>query len=261
MNTTSQLSVISASSAQLPALSQSQATLSAISTTSSQLSVHPYNMDTLPVLDVVSPAGVSSVKERWSSRLLEGTLRCMDILVAGVALFFLFPLLFSIALGIRLTSRGPIFFKQARVGLFGETFEMLKFRTMVHDAEDQKRALLHQNEQKGGVIFKMKDDPRITSLGRLLRRWSLDELPQLLNIIRGEMSIVGPRPHPLKEVKRYPHYAMTRLRVKPGLTGYAQIHGRSDLSFRETVVWDIRYIKERSVSVYLRIIWTRYMTV
>ncbi|MCB9640029.1 MAG: sugar transferase [Myxococcales bacterium] len=185
--------------------------------------------------------------DRWT--------RLLDIALAGTALVVLSPLFLMLMLLVRLTSRGPIFFRQMRAGLRGQPFMIYKFRTMVVDAEHKKRALLSQNEQKGGVIFKMKSDPRVTWVGRWMRRWSLDELPQLWNVLRGEMSLVGPRPHPLTEVKQYPLFAHARLRVKPGLTGYAQVNGRSDLSFRETVDWDIRYVNQRSVRDYVLLLW------
>jgi lipopolysaccharide/colanic/teichoic acid biosynthesis glycosyltransferase len=142
---------------------------------------------------------------------------------------------------IKLTSRGPIFFKQKRVGLHGKPFEMLKFRSMVINAEELKEKLAALNEQTGPV-FKMKNDPRITRIGRFIRKYSIDELPQLLNVLRGEMSVVGPRPPLPKEVEKYAAWQRRRLSVRPGLTCIWQVSGRNQISFEEWMYLDMQYI-------------------
>lgn len=171
-------------------------------------------------------------------------IRAFDLAVSGFLLLFLSPLFAAISAAVRWTSRGPAFFKQLRVMEGGKHFWVYKFRTMCKNAESLQACV--ENEQKGGVIFKNKSDSRVTRVGKWLRRLSLDELPQLWNVFRGEMSLVGPRPHPVKEVDSYPTYAMERLNTKPGLTGLAQINGRSDLSFQETVTYDVDYIQRKS---------------
>ena len=167
--------------------------------------------------------------------------RLFDIVSSGVALWLLSPLLIAAALAIKLTSRGPIFFKQVRVGLHGRPFHMLKFRSMVVNAEALREKLAAQNEMDGPV-FKMKHDPRVTAIGRLIRKYSIDELPQLLNVLRGEMSIVGPRPPLPHEVAKYQAWQLRRLSVRPGLTCIWQVSGRNQLSFEEWMYLDLRYI-------------------
>ncbi len=164
-----------------------------------------------------------------------------DRLVAFVGLIVLAPLLLAAAVAVRCTSRGPVFFRQVRVGLNGTRFTLLKFRTMVRDAEDRKLALLHANDADG-VIFKIRRDPRITSVGRVLRRFSIDELPQLLHVLSGKMSLVGPRPPLPDEVARYEGHTHRRLLVRPGLTGLWQVSGRADLSWDESVRLDLHYV-------------------
>jgi exopolysaccharide biosynthesis polyprenyl glycosylphosphotransferase len=167
--------------------------------------------------------------------------RLFDIGVSAAAIVALSPLLVVIAALVKLTSRGPALFRQERVGLFGRRFQMLKFRSMVEDAEARKAELLAANEQTGPV-FKMKRDPRVTPIGRLLRRYSVDELPQLLNVLRGDMSIVGPRPPLPSEVARYEGWQRRRLSVRPGLTCVWQVSGRSEVSFQDWMLLDMRYI-------------------
>lgn len=167
--------------------------------------------------------------------------RIIDIAVAGALLFLLSPLFALVALLIKLTSPGPVFFTQERVGLNQRKFKMIKFRSMVPDAE-QKRDEFAQYNEADGPIFKIRNDPRVTRVGRFLRRYSVDELPQLINVLRGEMSLVGPRPHPTKEVENYNWHHRRRLSVKPGMTGLAQVSGRSDLSWDDAVELDLRYI-------------------
>ncbi len=167
--------------------------------------------------------------------------RMLDILIAGAALLACAPIMLVVAAAVKFTSPGPVFFLQERVGLNQRKFKMIKFRSMVPDAELQRHEMEHLNESDG-PIFKIKNDPRITPVGRFIRRYSIDELPQLINVLRGEMSLVGPRPHPTKEVMRYNWHHRRRLSVKPGMTGLAQVSGRSDLSWDDSVELDLRYI-------------------
>ncbi|MDY7226013.1 exopolysaccharide biosynthesis polyisoprenyl-phosphate hexose-1-phosphate transferase EpsZ [Hyalangium sp. s54d21] len=167
--------------------------------------------------------------------------RLFDISASAAALLVLSPLLLAVALIIKVTSRGPVFFKQQRVGLHGKTFNMLKFRSMVVNAEELKAKLEAMNEQTGPV-FKIKNDPRITPIGRFIRKYSIDELPQLLNVLRGEMSVVGPRPPLPKEVEKYAAWQRRRLSVRPGLTCIWQVSGRNQISFEEWMYLDMQYI-------------------
>jgi exopolysaccharide biosynthesis polyprenyl glycosylphosphotransferase len=177
-----------------------------------------------------------------------------DRTVAAVALLVLSPLLLGIGLVVRLTSRGPALFRQTRVGRSGAEFRMVKFRSMVVDAEDRRKHLLADNETDG-PMFKIRQDPRVTAIGRVLRRFSLDELPQLFNVLGGSMSLVGPRPPLPAEVARYQHATRRRLLVKPGLTGLWQISGRSDLSWEESVRLDLRYVEDWSLSLDMVVLW------
>jgi exopolysaccharide biosynthesis polyprenyl glycosylphosphotransferase len=172
-----------------------------------------------------------------SSRLLKRTL---DVLAGGLALIVCAPVLAAAALAVRLTSRGPVFFHQTRVGRDGRRFAILKFRTMVHGADQLKNDLLHLNEAKG--LFKISEDPRVTRVGRFLRRTSLDELPQLLNVLRGEMSLVGPRPLVVDEDERVEGWHRRRLHLTPGMTGAWQIAGSARVPLPEMVAMDYLYI-------------------
>ena len=172
--------------------------------------------------------------------------RLIDVAGASFALLSLAPLFALVAVAIRLTSPGPALFSQRRVGLGGKHFTMYKFRTMVVAAEQQQAKLMAMNEQQGPV-FKIRNDPRITPLGRLLRSTSIDELPQLWNVFKGEMSLVGPRPPLAKEVRQYQPWQGRRLDVTPGLTCLWQIQGRSTIGFTEWMRLDIRYIRSRSL--------------
>ena len=176
-----------------------------------------------------------------------------DRVVALMLVVFAAPLLLAIALAVKVTSRGPVLFRQTRVGLGGSEFTMLKFRSMAVDAEE-RRPELEALSQGNLVLFKMRSDPRITSLGRLLRRLSLDELPQLINVLRGEMSLVGPRPPLPSEVAMYAADDTRRMLVKPGLTGLWQVSGRSDLTWEESVRLDLRYVDNWSISLDLLIL-------
>ena len=179
--------------------------------------------------------------------------RSFDIAMTATALVVLAPVLGVVALVVRLTSRGPVLFRQVRVGYRGRPFTLLKFRTMVSGAEEMLDDLLAQNEATG-PLFKMADDPRITRIGAFLRRWSLDELPQLWNVLVGHMSIVGPRPPLPREVAQYEDWMMARLEVRPGLTGLWQVSGRSDLPFEDYVRLDLFYIENWSLAYDLFII-------
>lgn len=168
--------------------------------------------------------------------------RIIDILGSLAGMVILSPLFLGIALAIRLTSPGPVIFSQIRVGRYGRHFKFYKFRSMYQDAEERKASLLAKNESKDGVIFKMKDDPRITKVGRFIRRASIDELPQLWNVFIGDMSLVGPRPPVPKEVEEYTLEDRKRLDVIPGITCLWQVMGRSEIPFREQVRLDKEYI-------------------
>jgi len=177
-----------------------------------------------------------------------------DRVVGGLVLVLVSPLLLLIALAVRLTSSGPALYRQTRVGVDGRQFKMIKFRSMVADADAQRAKLLELSEGNG-VLFKMRKDPRITPVGGFLRRFSLDELPQLLNVMRGDMSLVGPRPPLPEEVAEYSDDATRRLRVKPGVTGLWQVSGRSDLTWEESLRLDLRYADNWSMALDLSILW------
>lgn len=178
----------------------------------------------------------------------------IDRLVALVALLLISPLLLAVAVVIKFEDGGPVLFRQQRVGKAGELFWMVKFRSMVVNAEQRLESLNEANEG-AGPLFKMRRDPRVTRVGAFLRRYSLDELPQLVNVLAGEMSLVGPRPPLPAEVAAYGFDAMRRLLVKPGLTGLWQVSGRSDLSWEETVRLDLRYVENWSLAMDAAIVW------
>jgi exopolysaccharide biosynthesis polyprenyl glycosylphosphotransferase len=177
-----------------------------------------------------------------------------DRFVAAVALLLFLPLMLLLSSLIWLYDRGPAFFTQTRVGKDGHVFKIYKFRTMVVDAEQHRAQLLESNDSDG-VLFKLRKDPRVTTFGAHLRRWSIDELPQFLNVLRGDMSLVGPRPAVPDEVARYADHVRRRLVVKPGLTGLWQVNGRSDLSWEESVRLDLRYVENWSFALDLQILW------
>ena len=177
-----------------------------------------------------------------------------DRVTAALAVFILLPVFAAVALAIRVEDGGPVFFRQSRVGKDGHLFRVWKFRTMVVDAEEHLSQLAALNEA-GGVLFKMRRDPRVTRTGAWLRRWTLDDLPQLFNVILGDMSLVGPRPAIPREAARYEHDMRRRLKVKPGITGLWQISGRSDLPWEEAVRLDIRYVENWSLALDLQILW------
>ncbi len=180
--------------------------------------------------------------------------RILDIVVASVGLVLLAPLMLLIAIAIKLDSPGPVLFRQVRIGKGGKPFWFIKFRSMVKNAEQIKRDLIPKNEVRGGPVFKMRNDPRVTRVGRFLRRYSLDELPQLIHVLHGEMSLVGPRPPLPSEVASYGEWEMRRLSVPPGLTCLWQISGRSNIGFREWVELDHIYIDTMSFWTDLKIL-------
>jgi exopolysaccharide biosynthesis polyprenyl glycosylphosphotransferase len=177
-----------------------------------------------------------------------------DRIFAAVALILLLPLLLVLAAMIWLHDRGPALFTQVRVGKGGHVFKIYKFRTMVVDAEQRKAELMASNDNDG-ILFKLRNDPRVTPVGAWLRRWSVDELPQLVNVLLGQMSLVGPRPAVPDEVAKYAVHVHRRLVVKPGLTGLWQVNGRSDLSWEESVRIDLRYVENWSLALDLQIMW------
>jgi exopolysaccharide biosynthesis polyprenyl glycosylphosphotransferase len=179
--------------------------------------------------------------------------RLIDIIGSLCGIIVLSPLLLIVSLLIKLESKGPIFFSQKRVGLNDKEFNMYKFRSMIVNAEELLDKLKDKNEMTG-PMFKMKNDPRITIIGKFLRRTSIDELPQLFNVLKGEMSLVGPRPNLPKEVAMFNEYHKLKLLAKPGLTCYWQVMGRSNIDFEEWMKLDIKYIEERSFWVDLKLI-------
>ncbi|MGB7437978.1 MAG: sugar transferase, partial [Candidatus Acidiferrum sp.] len=186
--------------------------------------------------------------------------RLIDIAASLLGLMVLSPVLLLAALLVKLDSKGPVLYSSFRVGRKGQTFRCHKFRTMVVNAEAIKDSLRHLNE-RNAVTFKIDDDPRITRLGRFLRKYSLDELPQLWNVLRGDLSLVGPRPHPLDDYSRYALEHRQRLEVKPGITGLWQVSARRDPSFEKNVALDAEYIQKWSLWLDLRILWKTFAVV
>lgn len=207
--------------------------------------LHIRPLEGLPLLTVEAPQF-----EGWR-RVVKGG---VDRLAAAAALLLLAPVLAGIAIAVMITSEGPVLYRQERVGVHGRSFTMLKFRSMVVDADQQLSAIQSANISDG-LLFKVPQDPRVTPIGRWLRRLSLDELPQLLNVLSGSMSLVGPRPPLPSEVARYDTSVRRRLLVKPGLTGLWQISGRSDLPWEEAVRLDLRYVENWSLATDLLILW------
>ena len=200
----------------------------------------------LPLLHVERP------RLSGASRVIKGF---VDRAVSLLALVLLLPVFLGIAILIRLNDEGAAFFRQTRVGLNGREFTVYKFRTMVVDAEQRRAALLSSNVHGDGVLFKLHSDPRVTRIGALLRRFSIDELPQLLNVVLGQMSLVGPRPPLPQEVAKYGDDVWRRMLVKPGLTGLWQVSGRSNLSWEESVRLDLRYVENWSLALDALILW------
>lgn len=206
--------------------------------------IHTQQVAGLPLIHVTTPTLEGG--QRVAKRLF-------DILVSGLLIVFASPLMVLLAILVRLDSKGPVLFRQDRVGIEGIHFGMLKFRSMVVDAEQRLSELSHLNEGNG-VLFKIRNDPRITKVGAVLRKYSLDELPQLFNIFAGSMSLVGPRPPLPNEVEEYEHDVRRRLLVKPGLTGLWQVSGRSNLSWQDSVRLDLYYVENWSLAADLVIL-------
>jgi len=209
--------------------------------------IHTRPVAGLPLIHVETPK-YSGVKQF--------TKRAFDIAASSMLVIFLSPVLGILAACVRLTSTGPVLFRQERIGINGKRFEMLKFRSMVTNAEEMLEQLKLQQRDKGNaVLFKMANDPRVTPTGRILRRFSLDELPQLFNVLGGSMSLVGPRPPLEREVDNYDSHVHRRFLVKPGITGLWQVSGRSNLSWEDTVRLDLFYVENWSLVGDLNILW------
>ncbi len=214
-----------------------------------RLAIEPRRMFKRYILG--NPAFVfRSVKSRLSEGINiswdNAVRRLLDLTLSGGALLALTPLIGLIGLAIKLETTGPVFFTQTRVGKNGVPFKIFKFRSMYADAEARRAAILHTSQRKG-VCFKNRNDPRVTRVGRLLRRFSMDELPQILNVFKGQMAIVGPRPALPQEVAAYPAKALGRLNIKPGLTGLWQVSGRAEISFERMINMDLAYAKSRTI--------------
>ncbi len=213
-------------------------------------------------MTVQSVAGVPLlfVRRTGMNRVQLTLKRGLDVIGSGLGLIVLSPFIAAIAIWIKRGSEGGVFFAQVRTGRDDETFRCFKFRTMVKDAEQQLAELEHMSEGPG-LLFKLKDDPRVTKAGGFLRRYSLDELPQLWNVLRGEMSLVGPRPALPSEVEQYDDWVRNRLKVKPGMTGLWQVSGRTDTTFADYVRYDLFYIQNWSLSLDLWILWRTFRAV
>ncbi|WP_370070872.1 sugar transferase [Mycobacterium sp. MAA66] len=224
-----------------------------------------WEMDRLGVDVVVSPGMVDVAGPRLTMRPVAGLplihverpqysgtkklqKRAFDICVSILILTLTLPLMVLSAIAIKLTSRGPVFYRAERIGLDGHAFGMIKFRTMVEGADKMVATLGHLNEMDGGVLFKIREDPRVTPIGRLLRKYSIDELPQFINVLRREMSVVGPRPPLRREVDTYNDQVRRRLLVLPGITGLWQVSGRANLSWEDSVRLDLSYVENWSIA-------------
>ncbi|SEH90989.1 exopolysaccharide biosynthesis polyprenyl glycosylphosphotransferase [Mycolicibacterium rutilum] len=224
-----------------------------------------WDLDKLGVDLVVSPGVVDVAGPRLTLRPVAGLplihvekpqysgtkklqKRAFDVCVSITVLMCALPVMLLAAIAIKLTSKGPVFYRSERIGLDGEPFQMIKFRTMVDGADKQIDSLIHINESAGGVLFKIREDPRVTPIGKLLRRYSIDELPQFINVLRRDMSVVGPRPPLRREVDTYTDQVRRRLLVLPGITGLWQVSGRSDLSWEDSVRLDLSYVENWSIT-------------
>lgn len=179
--------------------------------------------------------------------------RALDIIASAVGLIVLSPILIIVAILIKLESKGPAIFSQKRIGLDGKEFKMYKFRSMVQNAEKLKKELEKQNEMSG-PMFKIKNDPRVTKVGRFIRKTSIDELPQLINVLKGDMTLVGPRPSLPNEVEKFEAWMLKRLEVKPGLTCYWQVSGRNNIDFEEWMKLDLKYVNDMSFLLDIKLI-------
>ena len=202
----------------------------------------------------------SSVEIRKTHRGYEFTKRAIDFFGAIIGLTLLSPIILLVAIAIKLESKGPIIFVQTRVGINGKCFKMYKFRSMIENAEELKSKLIEKNEMSG-PMFKIKNDPRITKIGKFIRKTSIDELPQLINVLQGDLSLVGPRPIVEKEISKYGHYADKFFSVIPGVTGYWQCHGRSDTSYKERIEMDMYYIDNKSILFDIKIMFKTIISV
>lgn len=191
--------------------------------------------------------------ERKESAIYNMAKRALDIMASTLGLIILSPILLVVAILIKLESKGPAIFSQKRIGLNKKEFKMYKFRSMVQNAEELKEKLAKENEMSG-PMFKMKNDPRVTKVGRFIRKTSIDELPQLINVLKGEMSLVGPRPSLPKEVSKFEPWMLRRLQVKPGLTCYWQVSGRNNIDFEDWMKLDLQYVNDRSFWLDLKLI-------
>jgi exopolysaccharide biosynthesis polyprenyl glycosylphosphotransferase len=209
-----------------------------------QSEFNKYNIGIIPVLEYCD---VRNVHRHQGKRFF-------DVVISMILMLLIVPLLLALSILVKLDSPGPVFYLSRRYGRRGELFYMYKFRSMVENADNLLKDLKKHNEV-GGPIFKMKQDPRITRMGTFLRKYSLDELPQIFNVLKGDMSLVGPRPLPIEQVEREDFRQLKRLDVRPGITGLWQIRGRSDVSFQRLVRWDIWYINNWSFWLDLHILW------
>lgn len=195
----------------------------------------------------------SDTKKIKTSKIYFFIKRFVDILGALVGIILLSPLLFIVSVLIKIESKGPIIFSQDRIGKDGEVFRIYKLRSMVENAEELKKKLIDENEMSG-PMFKIKNDPRITKLGKFIRKTSIDELPQLFNVLKGDMSLVGPRPSLPSEVLEFEPWMKKRLMVKPGLTCYWQVMGRNNIDFHDWMLLDIKYVETMSMKVDIKLI-------
>lgn len=206
-------------------------------------------MDNIYLLDDRIDINFAELSKKYKKSLgYEFVKRTMDIAISLLALIFLFPLMVIIMILIKLDSKGPVLFSQKRVGKNGKTFKMYKFRSMVINAEDLLKELKSKNEMSG-PMFKIKHDPRVTKIGKFIRKTSLDELPQLINVLKGDMSLVGPRPNLPNEVKQFDKWMLDKLVVRPGLTCFWQVMGRNTIGFVEWMKLDIEYIEKRNLKL------------
>lgn len=199
-------------------------------------------------------SSTDTAKERIGYNFIK---RLVDILISLIGIIFLIPLWLVVTILIKYESKGPIIFSQKRVGKNMKQFKMYKFRSMVVNAEELKEKLAEQNEMSG-PMFKMKEDPRVTKIGKFIRKTSIDELPQLFNVLKGEMSLVGPRPSLPKEVEEFEPWMLKRFEVKPGLTCYWQVAGRNNIDFEEWMKLDNKYVDDRSTILDLKLIFKTF---
>lgn len=204
-------------------------------------------MENIYLLDVNMDTHFIQIYKKYKKSIIYEILkRTLDIIVSLISLIILSPILLIVALLVKADSKGPVIFSQPRVGKNGKIFKMYKFRSMVENAEDILRELKSKNEMSG-PMFKIKHDPRVTRIGRFIRKTSLDELPQLINVLKGDMSLVGPRPNLPREVKQFDKWMLDKLVVRPGLTCFWQVMGRNSIGFIEWMKLDIKYVEERNL--------------